>query len=291
MIRFRREPTLLALAFATLAPAIAAAQPKRGRSAGVELARAARRASPGAARPGREDRPAVRHGLRQPAREAPGDRRPSHERRSARRAQRRGDGLAVRCLDRGQLRSGSRRTDRRRDRARDESEGQEPDPRTDGEHPPRAAGRAQLRELRRGSASRLADGGCLHQRRAERARRRVDQALRPQQSGDGAHDHRRAGGRAHDARDLSPALRGRREGSRRADGDVLVQQAERTVGMREPVAAARAAQERVGLPRARGLRLGSHALGGPGAQRRARPRDAGRAVPEPGEREGRARVR
>ena len=65
-----------------------------------------------------------------------------------------------------------------------------------------AAVRAQLRVLQRGPVSGGRDGGQLCQCASGRGRGRVGQALRGQQSGDCAHDDRRARVHARAARDI-----------------------------------------------------------------------------------------
>ena len=71
-----------------------------------------------------------------------------------------------------------------------------------------------------------------------------------------------------------PGVRARRQGGAAVDGHVLVQPDQRRVRVGEPLAADRGAARRVGLRRARRVRLGRGPRPGRRARRRPRPRDA-----------------
>ena len=118
------------------------------------------------------------------------------------------------------------------------------------------------------------DRGGVHPGGPEPGRGLLGQALRAERPGDRPHGDRRRGRRAHPARDLLPAVRGRRPPRRRVVGDGRVQPRRRPALQPEPCAAHRPAAGRVGVRRRRGVGL----VRSPQrrcAQRRARPRDAG----------------
>ena len=148
-------------------------------------------------------------------------------------------------------------------------------PRPRHQHQALAAVRAQLRVPLRGPARRRrARRGAGARRSQEPGRRRLAQALRRQQPGDRPAARQRRRRRAHAARDLPARLRARRRGGAAVDGDVRLQQGQRHLRVRAPLAAHRGAARRVGLRRARRLRLGRGPRPRRGARRRARPRDA-----------------
>ena len=119
----------------------------------------------------------------------------------------------------------------------------------------RAAGRAQLRVLRRGSLPHRDDGGGRDPRDAEARRDRDGEALHRQRARDESHDGERDRRRPRAARALPAAVRD--GGARRQGrvGDVLVQPRERDVHVREPAAAHRGAARAVGIRRLRAVGL------------------------------------
>ncbi|MCU1665091.1 MAG: hypothetical protein JWR58_5156 [Pseudonocardia sp.] len=110
----------------------------------------------------------------------------------------------------------------------------------------------------------------------EPGRRRFGQAFRGEQPGDGPADGECGGGRAHAPGDLSGRLRARGHPGAPVDGDVRLQQDQRYLCRREPVAAQHGTARRMGLRRAGGLGLGRGARPGGRARRGAGPGDAAR---------------
>ena len=102
----------------------------------------------------------------------------------------------------------ARRGDRRSARRGGALEGRPRPARADGQHPPLAAERPQLRVLLGGPAARGRDRGRLCPGRAEQGRRGDHQAFRRQRVRVRAHDDQLGDRRAHAARDLSAAVRG-----------------------------------------------------------------------------------
>ncbi len=100
------------------------------------------------------------------------------------------------------------------------------------------------------------------------------EALRRQQPGGRPAAGERRGRRAHAARDLPAGLRARGHRGAAVDGDVRLQQGERHLRLRAPLAAHRGAARRVGLRGTRRLRLGRGPRPGGRARCRARPGDA-----------------
>jgi hypothetical protein len=189
------------------------------------------------------------------------------------------DLLPVRLVARRDLRSRARAPRRRGHRRRGARQGCAGAARPDGEHPSLAARGPQLRVLLRGSTPLGATRGGIRRGRAGPRCRRVRQALRLQRLRVRAPHDQLRGGAACDARDLPAALRGGRRGIEGVVVHGRLQQAERHLRLRAPLAPRRPARRRVGLRRRRHLRLvrdaDLRALG----ERRARSRDAGAAAP------------
>jgi hypothetical protein len=108
--------------------------------------------------------------------------------------------------------------------------------RTGRRHRPHAAVGAGVRGLRRGSAAQRPDGLGVHRRRAVQPGAGDDQALRRQRPGEESVHDLLAGRRPHDARDLRQALRDRHPHGQARRGDVLVQQDQRRLRLRQPTA-------------------------------------------------------
>ena len=142
------------------------------------------------------------------------------------------------------------------------------------QHQALAAVRPQLRVPLRGPVPRRRAGRGARRGHAEPGRRHLAQALRRQQPGDRPAAGQRRGRRAHPARDLPARVRARGHRGAAVDGDVRLQQGQRHLRLRAPLAAHRGAARRVGLRRAGGVRLGRGARPGGRAGRRARPGDA-----------------
>ena len=172
-----------------------------------------------------------------------------------------------------------RRTRRRRARGGGARERRARAARTDGEHPAHADRRSQLRVLRRGSGAL----GAAHRRVRAWApgarRRRLRQALRRQRRRVGAPSRQRRDGRAHAARGVSRAVRGRGARGRRVDGDGRLQPPRRHALHRAPAAAHRHPARRVELRRRGDLGLDRDAVDGAVGDGWHGSRDAGSAAP------------
>ncbi len=103
------------------------------------------------------------------------------------------------------------------------------------------------------------DGRAARQRAAEPEGHRGHQALRPQRPGDRAEHRRREDEQAHHARDGPARLRNRHPGKPARHGDVLVQQGQRRLGLRERLPAQSAPEEDLGLQGRRHVGLERHA--------------------------------
>ena len=150
--------------------------------------------------------------------------------------------------------------------------------RPDGQPPPHADRRAQLRVLQRGPGPHRRARRRLHRGAAGGRRRRLRQAPRRQRHRVRADDDLVGDRRAHVARAVPRPVRGGRAAGRHAGRDECVQPAQRHLLRRAPVAAHRGAARRVGVRRRRDQRLVRDAQRGRVVARRARPRDAGTAA-------------
>ena len=143
----------------------------------------------------------------------------------------------------------------------------------------RAAQRTELRVPRRRPDPRRQDGRAAREGPAEPEGHRGRQALRLQRPGDRAEHRQREDEQAHHARDRPARLRDRRPGRPARHGDVLLQQGQRRLGLRERLPAQPAAEEDLGLQGRRGVRLERHAQHRQGRAGRVGLRAARRSCP------------
>ena len=125
---------------------------------------------------------------------------------------------------------------RRADRRRGAAQGRARAARAHRQHPPPSARGPQLRVLLGRPVPLGAAGRAVHRRRAVDRCRLLGEALRRQRLRVRAHDDQLGGRRAHAARDLARAVRGRRARSRHVVGDGRVQPVARHVLQRAPAA-------------------------------------------------------
>ncbi len=188
---------------------------------------------------------------------------------------------------RGHLGRRPRRAGRGRARRRGAHQGEPRAAGPDGQPPPVAAGRTQLRVVLRGSLAGRPAGGRVREGRAVAGCGHDRQALRRQRVRDRADERELGDRRAHVARAVPAAVRARRARRRLARDHDVLQPGERRVRAGQRRAARGDPAGRVGLRRLRRDRLvraRRHRRRGTG---RSRPRDAGPAPvlrPEAGRR-------